>query len=51
MSFFRTEELQRGKQRQRGKCSEADGLITMVAFFFWEGRGGDIIIKWQTESL
>lgn len=35
MSFFRTEELRREKQRQRGKRSEADGLITMVAF---EGR-------------
>lgn len=33
MSFFDTEELHRGKQKQRGKRSEADGLITMVAFF------------------
>ena len=31
-SFSQTEELFREKQRQRGKSSEADGLITMVTF-------------------
>lgn len=40
MSFFRTEELHGGKQRQRGKSSEADGLITMVAFFGEAATGG-----------
>lgn len=48
MSFFYTEELHREKQSQRGKRSQADGLITMVAFL--EAEGGDII-SWQTESL
>lgn len=48
MSFFHTEELHREKQSQRGKRSEADGLITMVAFL--EAEVGDII-WWQTESL
>lgn len=42
MSFSHDEELHGEKQRQRGKSSEADGLITMVAFLGAEE--GDIII-------